>query len=187
MKNEKIYLQELNFEELQKVFDNNEKFKNIVFDDVYESNMDYQLFLSEEFFGKNAKNYLEIKDHYASFYTRIKDATKFFENLNINISDYLIEEDSKKYIELYKQAKKYYNNLNKCNYDSSNCYKNEKLLENTCKEILSILENELHKLEDISEEEVYQYFIDNIEIYNDFYITEKTTFSLYEDITKCYN
>lgn len=182
----KIYMNELNFEELQKVFDNNEKFRNIVFDDVYESNMDYQLFLSDEFFGNNTRDYLKFNNNYSSFYLRITNTIKFFENLNINNSDYLIEEDSKKYIELYKQAKKYYNYINKCNYNSDNYYKNEEFLENTCKKILNILENELHKLEDIEEKEVYQYFIDNLEIYSDFYITEKEKFTLYQDFTKCY-
>lgn len=182
----KIYINELNEEELQKVFDNNEKFRNIVFDDAYESNMDYQLFLGEEFFGNNTRDYLKYIDNYSSFYLRITNAIKFFENLSLNNSDYLNTEDSKKYIKLYKQAKKYYNYMNKCNYYSDNYYKNENLLENTCKEILNILEKELHKLENINEEDVFQYFIDNSEIYQDYYIIEKTTYSLYQDFTKCY-
>ena len=183
----KIYINELNKEELQKVFNNNEKFKEMIFNEMYEKEMDYQSFLGDEFFGNESYKYIDIRDNYSSFYLRIKDTIKFFENLNINSSDYLNPEDSKKYIELYKKAKKYYNYFNQCNYNSDNYFKNEELLKNTCKEILDILEKELHKLEQIDEEDVFDYFISNIEIYEDFYITEKENFILYQDITKSYN
>lgn len=181
-KKEKIYIEELNDEELKKVYVNNEKFSRMIFAECYEMNMEQQEELSEEFFGKKFHEYLDVHDHYSSFYLRIKDTNKFFENLNLNNSCYLSEEDSKKYIELYEQVKKYYSCLERSD-DKNNFY--EELIEKACKEILNILEKELHELENINDEDIIEYFIDNKDAYNNFYILEKTTFTLYRDVTEC--
>ena len=153
----KIYINNLNEKELEKIFNINKKLQDKIFESVCQNNIDYQNFLSTEFFGNNFFEYLKINDNYSSFFITIKNTIKFFENLNITNSDYLSEDDSKEYIKLYKKAKKYYNYLDRCSFYSDNYYKNENLLEETCEEILKILEKELHLLEDINYNEVLDY------------------------------
>lgn len=190
--NKKIYIKELNEEELKKVFKNNKQIQQISFEKAYEDNMFWQEELGNIFFGKTFFEYLEIRDNYSSFYLKIKNPVKLFENLSLSNKDYLQTEESQKYIKYYKQAKKYYNYYNNCNYESDNFYKNFELLENTLIKIVAILEKELHLLEDVSEEDALTSFIYDV-TENDFlesaYILNKQDFVLYEDVsyTKKYN
>lgn len=190
--NKKIYIKELNEEELKKVFENNKQIQQISFEKAYEDNMFWQEELGNIFFGKTFFEYLEIRDNYSSFYLKIKNPVKLFENLSLSNKDYLQTEESQKYIKYYKQAKKYYNYYNNCNYESDNFYKNFELLENTLIKIVAILEKELHLLEDVSEEDALTSFIYDV-TENDFlesaYILNKQDFVLYEDVsyTKKYN
>jgi hypothetical protein len=172
MKNKK-YLKDMDEEELKKLFENIEEFKKNIYDICYQNNMDYQEELGNIFFGDKWNRYIDIFDHYTSFFLRIKNAIEFFENLGVENSDYLNTKDATEYKVLYKEAKKHYNNFNKCNYASNNYYKNEELLENTCKQILRILEEELHKLENITKEEAKDTFLFEVlenEMYYDCYI-----------------
>lgn len=188
----KYYIKDLKENELQKVFENNEKIQQEAFNDAYESNMQYQLELGKIFFGDNSYSYLEIKDYYSSFYLKIKDPIRLFENLSLSNSDYLNEIDSKTYIDLYKKAQKYYNYFNNCSYSSDNYWKNIELLENTLEKIIDILEKELHKLEDVTKEDALENFIFNVQenyLLEDAYILNKKDFIVYEKISyiKKYN
>lgn len=179
----KYYVKNLKEEEKKEILENNEKLKNEIFEIIYEDNMEYQLELGEIFFGSKTFDYLEIKDYYSSFYLRIKDPIKLYENIDINNSDYLSIEDGEKYKTLYKEATKKYNNIQKCNCYSDNYYKNEEELEEILEKIVKILEKKLHSLEDITEDQIEEYFVEDInEIYQNCYILNKKDFILYEDI-----
>lgn len=178
----KKYIKDMNDEELKKIFNNIEHLQKEFYENLYNDNMNYQIDLSKIFFGDNYINYLDIKDYYSSFFIIIKDTVKFFENLHLYNKDYLNNEDAKKYAVLYKQAKKHYNNMNKCNYYSDNYYKHFELLENTCKSILEILEKELHSLENIDFQDVLDMFINDVCENNDFY----DYYILDDDFTKLY-
>lgn len=179
----KYYVKNLKEEEKKEILENNEKLKSDIYEICYEDNMYYQRDLFEIFFGKDTYNYLKIEDYYSSFYLRIKDPIKLYENLDINNSDYLSVEDEEKYIKLYKEATKKYNNIQKCNYYSDNYYKNEGELEEILEKIVEILEKELHSLEDITEDQIEEYFLEDInEIWENCYILNKKDFTLYEDI-----
>lgn len=157
MENKK-YIKNMSAEELKKIFNNIEYLQRKFYENLYDDNMNYQLDLGKIFFGENHNNYIDIRDYYSSFFIIIKDAVKFFENLQLSNKNYLNNEDAKKYTVLYKQAKKHYNNINKCNYCSDNYYKHFELLENTCKSILGILEKELHSLENIDAQDALYFF-----------------------------
>jgi hypothetical protein len=181
MENKK-YIKNMSVEELKKIFNNIEYLQSKFYENLYEDNMNYQFDLGKIFFGENYNNYIDIRDYYSSFFIIIKDAVKFFENLQLYNKDYLNNEDAKKYTALYKQAKKHYNNINKCNYCSDNYYKHFELLENTCKSILEILEKELHSLENIEAQDVLEFFINDVFENNDFY----DYYILDDDFTKLY-
>lgn len=185
----KKYLNELNQEELTKIIENNESIKTLIFNTCYEDNMYWQEERAKDFFGNNWSKYINYHYSYNTFYLTIKNAIEFFENLSNNNYQYLKIEDSNVYIKLYNEAKKYYNNIKKCNYQSDKYFENEEKLENICEDILQILEKELHSFENISTEDVQeQFFLDVTEnnCYNDFYIIDNNLNIVYQDITKKY-
>lgn len=160
----KKYVKDMTREELKEIFKNIKNIRNQMWDWKYEENMDYQHWLSKEFFGSEWHKYINYHDHYYSFFLRLKDATQFFENITESNADYLSIENAEEYKKLYKQAKKYYFYMNsKCNFGSDKYYENEEKLLETCEKILAMLEKELHKLEDIDENELEEYFIIQVE------------------------
>lgn len=181
----KRYLKELNEEELKEVFENISSLQEISFSYAYDVNMDWQLELGKIFFGNNWHDYLKMYDYYSSFYLKIKNTIEFFENISIGNADYLSEENSKKYIDLYKQAKKIYNNLCKCNTYSEKYLENEEKLDKICIELLELLENELHELENIDFEQAFETFKTDVfdnENYNDLYVLNNDFSKIYEHV-----
>ena len=158
----KKYLKDMNTEELKKIFDNNEKIQNKAFEYVFEDNMLYQEELFSTFFNNNYYKYLDIAEHYDTFYLKIKDVSVFFVNLNKNAWECLSNTDSKKFKATYKNALKYYNILTShCNYQSDKYFENEEKLENECKILLKILEDKLHLLKNVDYNDAFDYFKNN--------------------------
>lgn len=182
----KKYVKDMTKEELKEIFKNVESIRNQMWDWKFEENMDWQQENANILFGKEWHNYINYHDYYSSFFLRIKDATQFFENITESNADYLNVEDSKKYLELYKQARKYYNLMEKvCNFGTDKYYENEEKLLETCEKILAILENELHLLENIEQEELEDYFVFQVEengCFSECYIEDNDYTRLYEHI-----
>lgn len=184
MENKK-YIKDMNEEELEIIFNNITSINQDSYNYTYEKNMDWQNELSDILFGKNWSKYIECISNYNSFYLRIKDYREFYKNLNLNNFDYLQEDKGIEYIKLYKKAKKVLNNLNKCKEYSDKYYDNHDKFEYICCEILKILEEELHLLEEIIEQEVKEDFIFNVqenEYLNQCYILDNNYTKLYEHI-----
>lgn len=94
----KKYLNELNEEELEKVFKNNKKLQEEIFQYCYESSMNAQYELGLELLNdvKNKKNY-RIDDHYTSFFLTVVNAYEFIANLELKIVvDYGVISEEKK-------------------------------------------------------------------------------------------
>ena len=182
----KKYLKDMNKEELKKVFDNSTKIQEEQYNLVWQDNMDWQQEYFEIFFGKNWHEYIEMKDNYNSFYLRLKSAYKFFINLDKDVTDYLNIENAQIFKNIYKKANKYYINIDKrCNYGSDKYYENIEKLEEECGKLLEILENELHLLENINDDEVFESFCDDVyenNIYDDLYIENNDYTHIYEHI-----
>lgn len=188
----KYFIKDLKEEEKLKILENNEKLQNEIYNILYEDNMNYQLELGEILLNHNQnKNNYNICDHYTSFYLKIINGVNFMENINFTeIKDYFCEEDTKKIETIEKEYKKTLYYYNKCNYSTDNFYKHEEKIEELAKELLAIIENELHKLEEVTNEDIQQYFLEDInEIWQECYILNKKDFTLYEDIkqVKKYN
>lgn len=95
----KKYLHELNEQELAEIFKNNDNLQNIVINDLIEYDLEAQ---QEEFENLNIKKYVEVHDHYNTFYLRLKNAIGLFENLCIDYCNQQV-------IEFYEQSKQFYN------------------------------------------------------------------------------
>ena len=182
----KKYLKDMSKEELEKIFENVEEFRKSTYDLVYENHMYWQGEYSDIFFGKDWHKYIEMNEYYSSFYLKLKDASNFFENISLSNSDYLCAEDAEKYKALYKEAKKYHDNMNsRCNYGSDKYYENEERLKASCIILLGLLEKELHNLEDITYEDCLEQFIIDVQDNNCFencYIIDNNYNKVYEDI-----
>lgn len=182
----KKYLKDMNKEELKKVFDNSAKIQEYQFNIVLENNMNLQQEYGKMFFGENWYEYIEIHDHYSTFYLKLKSAYKFFDNLGKDVADYLSVENAQTFQDIYKKAKKYYININtRCNYGSNKYYENIEKLEEECNKLLEILENELHSFENIDNNEVFESFCDDVydnNIYDGLYIENNDYTHIYEYI-----
>ena len=179
----KKYLDELSEKELKKVYENNSKLRDMVYESLYKSNMDLQYQLGLELLNdvKNQKNY-RIDDHYASFFLTVVNAYAFIDNLDLKtLLDYgVISEEKKKeiedVIEKFENSEQYSDEYNAC----------EEKIETLADEVIKAIEKELHTYEEITENDCYDFFLGNIDAYEDFYITENKNYYAYQDITKCY-
>lgn len=182
----KKYVKDMTKEELKEIFKNVESIRTTMWDWKFEENMHWQEEYTDIFFGKEWHKYINYHDYYSSFFLRIKDATKFFENIKESNYQYLSIENAEEYKKLYKQARKYYNLMEKvCNFGSDKYYDNEEKLLETCEKILAILENELHLLENIEESELEDYFVMQVEendCFSECYIEDNDYTKLYEHI-----
>lgn len=181
MKDNKIYIKDVkeNDEILKKILENNESFKNTIWEDYFDYCMRAQ---EDEFyymFGQNWRNYIDIKDNYNSFYLRLKNCYEFFKNLD---SGYLYGKGLILYQDLSEK-------FEKIEYLSES---EEEEFESQCVELLEICENQLHRWENLKEEDMVEYFLEEIQqgyFENLYYYKDKNDYILYEDIsyTKCWN
>lgn len=188
---DKYFIKNLKEKEKIKILEKNEKLQNEIYEILYENNMNYQYELDKILlnYEKN-KNNFEICDNYSSFYLKIKNGIKFLENINFkDMKDYIFEKDLQEINQIEKEYKKELHYYNKCNYYSDNFYKHEEKIEELAEKLAEIIENTLHSLEEVTKEEMQEYFLENINKYwNDCYIVNKNDFIMYENITyiKCY-
>lgn len=182
----KKYLKNMNKEELKKVFDTSEKIQNKEYEATMQMNMDYQEELGDIFFGKNWSDYIKMYDNYNSFYLRIINSASFFENLAEDVTDYLSQEDTTRFKEIYKKAKKCYTNINsRCIYGSDKYYENYEKFEEECQKLLKILEDELHTVEDVEYNQVLDtFYIDVMDnnILDEFYIIDEDYTKVFEHV-----
>jgi hypothetical protein len=178
----KLYLNELTDDELKKVWDKNSKLQEKVENDIYEDNMEMQYEDGNMFFSDEARKYFRIEDNYSSFYFRLTDGYKLMENLDLSdLEQYNIV--TKQQISEYKKYKKYYY---QCSYysDRSNYWLDK--IEELAKKILYEIERYLHEYENVDYSDAFNYFVDRIDIYEDYYITSTDDYIAYSDFTRCY-
>lgn len=150
----------------------------------YEDNMEQQEEETELLFGKDWCKWLDIRDNYTSFYLVLKDWYKFINNLD---RDYLCT----KGIDLYNKIivlKKEYENTDMVE-DEDKFNDLEEKLEEYCKELLKICEEQLHEYENFNEDDFKYYLEFHLEennLFDDCYIIDDDYTKVYQDITKVY-
>ena len=179
----KKFIKNMDSEEIKKVLENNNKFYNLVYNDLYENDMEWQYEEGKLLFGENSHKYIDIRDHYSSFYLVLKDAFKFIENLD---PTYLCQNGIDLYNEIMK-LKKEYENISCDSKEEENRYNElEEEIENKCKDLLEICEKQLHEYEkgDYSMDDMIDYIMNN-SLYEEFYIIA-SDYVLYHDSITCY-
>lgn len=179
----KVYFKELDTKTKIDIIMNNEELYNITCQRYYEQQMENQLEEGNLMFGSDHTKWIDIRDHYSSFYLVLKDWYKFIENLD---KDYLCQDG----IDLYNQIIPL-----KEKYESVECYSEEfneleDKLETLCKELLEICEKQLHEFENYNNEDIKEYLKFELEennLYEDYYIFNNQKQTVYVDITRCYN
>lgn len=186
MKDKKIYLRDVvklgdkeAKEILKTILDNNSKLKDALYEGKYEYNMDDQLYYGNEILGKDTRKYVDIRDHYSSFYLRLLDADLFLDNLD---TTYLTDKQK----DLYDEAYSYKTKKENIEMFTEEYYDCEEKEEKVCEQLLDTIETFLHEFEDVNEEDVLDYFIFNLEddIYygNLYYYNDDVNFKVYEDV-----
>lgn len=166
-------IKEKNNDDLLKlILQKNDKLENKIYYKIYEDNMMYQKELARSMLGENSYNFIDIENNYNSFYLVLTDWEQLDENIG---TSYLSDEELKLYKKI-KKMKVYYNN---CNYGSNKYWDWYNLIEYNYKELLNLIENDLHKLEDVNDKDILNYLID-YDDYDDCYIKNFEDLQLYE-------
>ena len=182
----KVFLKDIkeNKELLKKVFDSNERLKQQLYEDSYDLSMEQQLEFGELCLGKDHSKYIDLHEHYSSFFLTLKDSEKFILNID---KDYLSVEENK----LYEKALKKLEKRDSKEYGSEQYYKLDAELDDISEELLKLIEKDLHDYENVDEEQVFEDFMFNLNnnySYEDLYYLEdltsekETNYNLYEDI-----
>ena len=182
-------IKDLTNEELEQVWNTNEKLRDEVYETIYEDNMNAQIEEADYLLDtKNNRGY-SVEDYYNSFYLKLKDGYKFLISCNLkNILDARLItqqefEDANRLIDEYE-------NITAFTHENYHEVEDQKLeeIDELAKEILKRIEKHLHKYEDVTEEDAKLYFIENTDLLEDCYIKENEGYKLYRDIayTKCY-
>lgn len=174
----KKYFRDLDTETKVDIIMNNQKLKDVVWNDCYEQSMENQLENGELMLGKG-NNGIDIRPNYDSFYLVLLDWEKFLDNLD---SDYLND----KGLDIYNKIAEL-----KEEYENEDSYSDrfEELsgeIEELCKQLLKVCENQLHTYENIDDNDVKEYLIFELEengLYDDYYILEDDTSKVYNDVS----
>ena len=179
-------LNELSFDELKKLYNNNNDFSVLIYEKVYENNMFWQEDLYYQFFGKNRDDGVKHNSHYTSFYLTISDAEKFWKNIRETLeTDYLTDEAKK----VYESGVKIYEKWENMTWDEQEEDDGGTLwdeMETEAKKLLEYLESDLHQFENITDADIDNYLqaiIDDAVYMGDF---ETDGEKVFENITKVY-
>lgn len=179
----KKYVKDMEKEEIKKILENNNDFYNLVYNDLYEQDLEWQGEEADLMFGKDHYKYIEIHDNYSSFFLTLKNWSAFLDNLD---RDYLNIKNADLYNEIMK-LKKEYENIACDTIEEENRYNElEDILEEKSKELLEACEDQLHEYEkgNYSIEDLIDYVMNTFN-YEDFY-TKDNDYILYRDQTSCY-
>lgn len=182
----KKYFKEMSTDEKVNIIMNNDKLRRKMEEHYYTDLMEQQAENGELMLGKEYWRYIDIRDNYSSFYLVLKDWNKFLDNLD---KDYLCDNG----LDLYNQIM-----VLKNEYDNIDIIENEdrfneleEILEDKCKELLKICEEQLHQYETYTDEDLKEditFQLEENNVNENLYIIDDDTSKVYEDIsyTKTY-
>ena len=162
----KIEFKELDVETKKIYVDKIEELNNRVYNYIYQENMFMQ---DEELNNMNIKNYVEVKDHYSSFYLVCNDCLELIKNID---KDYLNNNNLILYNELYSL----YNKLIELDEDSEEYEKLYEKIEEKTNNFVNGITDQLREYETVDYSLINEY----IE-YNDEFINDNMFSNLYID------
>lgn len=179
----KKYVKDMEKEEIKKILENNSDFYNLVYNDLYTQDLEWQGEEADLMFGKDHYKYIEIHDNYSSFFLTLKNWSAFLDNLD---RDYLNIKNADLYNEIMKLKKEYENIACDTIEEEDRFNELEDILEGKSKELLEACEDQLHEYEkgNYSIEDLIDYVMNTFN-YEDFY-TKDNDCVLYKDQTSCY-
>lgn len=179
----KKFIKDMNSEEIKKCLQENNKFYNLVYNDMYESDMECQYEESKLMFRKDHYKYIEYHDNYSSFFLTLINWQQFIDNLE---KDYLCQDGIALYNEIIELKKEYENISLETFEEEERYYFLEGKIETMCKDLLEICENQLHEYEkaDYSFEDLIDYVMNSCK-YEEFYIIA-SDYVLYHDSITCF-
>lgn len=183
-KGKKIFLKEIadyeNKELLKEIFEHNEELGNNLWNLTWDRNMEQQLEFGNLCLGENSHKYIDIRDHYSSFYLTLKNAEEFVNNID---KAYLTTEEDTLYNECIELLEK----RNNEEYGNDYYWEFDIELDNKAEELLKLIEKDLHAYENVETEDVFEEFLFQLienENYGELYYYENDpTYNLYEDIS----
>lgn len=140
-----IYLKDLHKTEIVELYETNESFKNKVWEEAYNNNMELQQQEFIDIFGSDNRTYT-FHNHYSSFYLRVTEPDKFIESIN---KEYLSEDNLK----IYQKAKNKLTEYWLCDLEEED--EKASLLydevEDLANELCEGIENQLHGYETVED------------------------------------
>ena len=159
----KLFLTDINTEKRNELIKKNQKLENKLLEDLYEYNMFNQEEEGRELLGKDQYKYIDIKDHYSSFFYTLKDWSKFIINID---ADYLTTEARAIYEKVCNKIDTLDSMDPYCeNYDLLNQW-----LFNNTEIVLKDIENYLHTYEEYPDIDDAIQYADEMDQLNDYYI-----------------
>lgn len=160
---EKLYLKDMETEKRNEILKENSKLMDQLLQNCYEMEMENQYEEGQLMFGKNYHKYIEIHDSYSSFYLTLTNWNQFIDNLD---TDYFSPNGQiELYNEIIKKKEKLYNIEDQC---SDEFYDLENEIEEQCKELLKLCENQLHEYENYPSYDDAIEYADCIDYFNDY-------------------
>ena len=162
----KVYINDLDTTRRNGIIKLNTKLMQMLQTELYQHNMFLQEEEGREMFGADSYRYIDIRDHYTSFYLVLKDWRKFIDNLDKN---YLSPKATTLYNEIIKDIKK----LDEIDEDSEKYNMCCDWIELDCKKLLKCCEEQLHIYEEYPSENEAIIYADEMEQLEDYYIEER--------------
>ena len=175
------YFSDLETEDKLEIVLNNDDIMKDVYEMFYNLRMDQQQEEGELMLGKEHYKYIELHNHYSSFFLTLINWKEFIENLDFQ---YLCQEGIDLYNEIIELKKEYENIDIVENEDRFN--ELEDILENKSKDLLEICERQLHDFEDYNNDDITDFLkfeFENNGLYSDYYIIDNDKTKVYEDIS----
>ena len=159
----KLYLKDMENDRRDYLIKLNEKLINQLLNNLYEDQMFQQGEASDCMFGKDWHKWIDYRDHYQTFYLRLKDYRNFLINLD---ADYLTPEARN----LYDKTIIKLDTLDALDPYSENYDRLEAWIEKNSEIILKDAEEYLHEFENYPSEDDAIRYADEMEQLEDYYI-----------------
>lgn len=171
----KTYLKDMQEAEAWELAFNNREYMAELYEELAQVRGDQQSDEAGLILGSDWPRYIDYHDHYNSFYLRVKDPAEMIRNIN---KEYLTEAQAERFEKAKSLLDKYENEEDP---EKLNSWYDQ--LEIQAKGLLADIEESLHEYENITDDDIKEEFIINLEDNEDYTIGDK---NIYRDYTKCF-
>lgn len=171
----KTYLKDMKEAEAWELVHNNSDYMAELYEEMAQDRGEQQSEEAGLILGSDWHKYIDYHDHYNSFYLRVKDPAEMIRNID---KDYLTEAQAERFEKAKSLLDKYENEEDPDKIDSW-YYQ----LETQAKGLLADIEESLHEYENITDDDIKEEFIINLEDNEDYTIGDK---NIYRDYVKVF-